>query len=85
MGGQRQVHLHWWQERRLTSTAGLAFSSPRLGRTVTSSPALVAGGGYISAEEHTNVFVYEPGGVICTHVLKHNDVSERGFTTTPSA
>jgi hypothetical protein len=42
----------------------------------------------IFAQEYANLFVYERGGVVgllmITHVLRHNDVSEGGFTTTPS-
>jgi hypothetical protein len=48
------------------ATAGLPFSSPRLGRTATISLALVAGAG-ARAEEHSNVFVYEPGVIIGPH------------------
>jgi len=71
--------------------AGLALSSLRLEQSVTIPLAWVAGG-RIFAEEHANVFVDEPGAVIgpydhamITQVSKHNDVSARSFTTTPSA
>jgi hypothetical protein len=40
--------------------------------------------GRIPAEEHANIFLYEPevlSALRITHVLKHNDASESGSTT----
>jgi len=64
------------------ATEGSAFSTPRLGRTATISPALVAGAGMnIGGGTYSSTSREVLSALRITHVVKHNDGSESDFTT----